>query len=66
MSLEETAGVEPDDFFFTTDLRATGAQTASRCAGRAPGLPDPGTNTKPPQASLTHSRHSDASYGPSE
>jgi DDE superfamily endonuclease len=27
-------GVEPDDFFFTTDLTATGAQTASRYAGR--------------------------------
>ncbi|MCY7400147.1 MAG: transposase [Nocardioides sp.] len=27
-------GVEPDDFFVTTDLSATGAQTASRYAGR--------------------------------
>ncbi len=29
-------GVEPDDFFFTTDLTASGAQTASRYAGRWP------------------------------
>lgn len=27
-------GIEPDDFFFTTDLAATGAQIASRYAGR--------------------------------
>ncbi len=27
-------GIEPDDFFFTTDLAATGAQVASRYAGR--------------------------------
>ena len=27
-------GVEPDDFFFSTDLTATGAATASRYAGR--------------------------------
>lgn len=27
-------GIEPDDFFFTTDLTATGAQVASRYAGR--------------------------------
>lgn len=27
-------GVEPDDFFFTTDLAATGAEVASRYAGR--------------------------------
>ena len=26
--------IEPDDFFFTTDLTATGAQTATRYAGR--------------------------------
>ncbi len=29
-------GVEPDDFFFTTDLNASGAETASRYAGRWP------------------------------
>ncbi|MGH9177370.1 MAG: IS701 family transposase [Acidimicrobiales bacterium] len=27
-------GIEPDDFFFTTDLAATGAEVASRYAGR--------------------------------
>lgn len=27
-------GIEPDDYFFTTDLTATGAQTATRYAGR--------------------------------
>ena len=32
--VRDPAGVEPDDFFFTTDLTATGAQTASRYAGR--------------------------------
>ena len=34
--VRDPAGVEPDDFFFTTDLSATGAQTASRYAGRWP------------------------------
>ncbi len=29
-------GVEPDDFFFTTDLSANGSETASRYAGRWP------------------------------
>jgi hypothetical protein len=27
-------GIEPDDFFFTTDLAATGAEVASRYTGR--------------------------------
>ena len=30
----DPAGIQPDDFFITTDLEATGAQTASRYAGR--------------------------------
>jgi len=30
----DPAGVEPDDFFVTTDTSATGAQVASRYAGR--------------------------------
>lgn len=34
--VRDPAGVEPDDFFFTTDRTATGAQTASRYAGRWP------------------------------
>ena len=32
--VRDPAGNEPDDFFFTTDLAATGAQAASRHAGR--------------------------------
>ena len=32
--VRDPTGVEPDDFFFTTDLAATGAETASRYAGR--------------------------------
>ncbi len=32
--VRDPAGVEPDDFFFTTDLAATGRGTASRYAGR--------------------------------
>ena len=34
--VRDPAGVEADDFFFTTDLTATGAQTATRYAGRWP------------------------------
>jgi hypothetical protein len=34
--VRDPAGTEPDDFFVTTDLTATGAQTASRYAGRWP------------------------------
>ena len=32
--VRDPTGVEPDDFFITTDLTATGAQIASRYAGR--------------------------------
>jgi len=32
--VRDPAGVEPDDFFITTDLNASGAETASRYAGR--------------------------------
>jgi hypothetical protein len=32
--VRDPAGVEPDDFFVTTDLTASGAQVASRYAGR--------------------------------
>jgi hypothetical protein len=32
--VRDPAGVEPDDFFITTDLTATGARVASRYAGR--------------------------------
>jgi hypothetical protein len=32
--VRDPAGVEPDDFLFATDLTATGAETASRYAGR--------------------------------
>jgi hypothetical protein len=32
--VRDPAGVEPDDFFLTTDLAATGAAVASRYAGR--------------------------------
>jgi hypothetical protein len=32
--VRDPAGVEPDDFFITTDRTATGAQTTSRYAGR--------------------------------
>lgn len=32
--VRDPAGVEPDDFFLTTDLTATGADTAARYAGR--------------------------------
>jgi hypothetical protein len=34
--VRDPAGVENDDFFFTTDLTATGAQVADRYAGRWP------------------------------
>jgi hypothetical protein len=34
--VRDPAGKEPDDFFFTTHLAATGAETASRYAGRWP------------------------------
>ena len=34
--VRDPAGVEPDDFFVTTDLTASGAQVASRYAGRWP------------------------------
>ncbi len=34
--VRDPTSVETDDFFFTTDLSATGAQTASRYAGRWP------------------------------
>jgi hypothetical protein len=34
--VRDPAGTEPDDFFVTTDLTATGAQTASRYVGRWP------------------------------
>ena len=34
VTVRDPAGVEPDDFFITTDRTATGAQTASRYAGR--------------------------------
>jgi len=34
--VRDPAGVEPDDFFITTDLTATGAETATRYAGRWP------------------------------
>ena len=34
--VRDPAGVEPDDFFFTTDLTATGAEIATRYAGRWP------------------------------
>jgi hypothetical protein len=32
--VRDPEGIEPDDFFFTTDLAATGAEVASRYAGR--------------------------------
>ena len=32
--VRDPAGIEADDFFFTTDLGATGAEVASRYAGR--------------------------------
>jgi hypothetical protein len=32
--VRDPAGIQPDDFFITTDLEATGAQTASRYNGR--------------------------------
>jgi hypothetical protein len=32
--VRDPAGVEPDDFFFSTDLDATGADIATRYAGR--------------------------------
>jgi hypothetical protein len=32
--VRDPTGIEPDDFFITTDLEATGAQVASRYAGR--------------------------------
>jgi hypothetical protein len=32
--VRDPAGIEPDDFFFSTDLAATGAEIASRYAGR--------------------------------
>ena len=34
--VRDPAGIQPDDFFVTTDLSATGAQTATRYAGRWP------------------------------
>jgi hypothetical protein len=34
VTVRDPAGLEPDDFFVTTDLSATGAETASRYAGR--------------------------------
>jgi len=34
--VRDPAGVQPDDFFVTTDLTASGAQTATRYAGRWP------------------------------
>src|SRR6266702_2970710 len=34
--VRDPSGIEPDDFFVTTDLSATGAQTATRYAGRWP------------------------------
>ncbi len=34
--VRDPTSVEPDDFFFTTDLTASGAETASRYAGRWP------------------------------
>ncbi len=34
VTVRDPAGVEPDDFLFTTDLTATGAQVASRYSGR--------------------------------
>lgn len=32
--VRDPAGIEPDDFFVATDLTATGAEVATRYAGR--------------------------------
>ena len=34
--VRDPAGIEPDDFFVTTDLTASGAEVASRYTGRWP------------------------------